>query len=132
MMQAVAALAAASAAAAAALVASATALASRASTSVRGARLVCRGASNVERRKTSAAGTQSPLCTNAKEGLASRESRTTTAATQGAHLERVYASQQLLPLLLQRADLQLQLRIHLALRAQQQGVEEAGRKVGTA
>lgn len=41
MMQAVAARAAASAAAAAALVASATALASRASTSVRGARLAC-------------------------------------------------------------------------------------------
>lgn len=43
MMHAVAALAAASAAAAAALVASATALASRASTSVRGARLACGG-----------------------------------------------------------------------------------------
>jgi len=48
MMQAVAALAAASAAAAAALVASATAFASRASTSVRGARLACTGYTEVQ------------------------------------------------------------------------------------
>lgn len=112
MMHAVAARAAASAAAAAALVASATALASRASTSVRGARLACsrRGKLCWRREFLGRWPACWPVHGEACRRPAGHSQAMSPAVGQGeppAHLERVDAPQQIQPLLLQPSQLHL-------------------------